>query len=405
MVIEESINSAYEAIRSNLLRSLLTALAIIIGTAAVISMIAIGSTAQNEIQKSMDSLGGKNVSVFAGQRKKRGVRSNWVPLTMDDAKALQKEREINWQVSPQMEDRKQVKFGDKNASLAINGTDGSYFTVEGLELEEGDLYTDTDSLNRNRVAVIGAEVTKELNLIENFDGSLLNKNISIGGTSFEVIGILKKKGSGGWNGPDERIFIPLLTASERVMGHERLQSIRVSVPDEVTISEAMIEIERVIRSEHDIGPGDDNDFRIIDWSEIREMQQETFAILTTMITGIASISLLVGGIGVMNIMLVSVTERTREIGLRKALGATPKTILVQFLIEAMMLCIIGGVMGVLIGSLIVISVAISQDWAFYIPISAIIGSITFSAFVGLLFGVWPARRAASLDPAVALQYE
>ena len=167
----------------------------------------------------------------------------------------------------------------------------------------------------------------------------------------------------------------------------------------------MIEIERVIRSEHDIGPGDDNDFRIIDWSEIREMQQETFAILTTMITGIASISLLVGGIGVMNIMLVSVTERTREIGLRKALGATPKTILVQFLIEAMMLCIIGGVMGVLIGSLIVISVAISQDWAFYIPISAIIGSITFSAFVGLLFGVWPARRAASLDPAVALQYE
>ena len=235
--------------------------------------------------------------------------------------------------------------------------------------------------------------------------NLLNKNISIGGTSFEVIGILKKKGSGGWNGPDERVFIPLLTASERVMGHERLQSIRVSVPDEVTISEAMIEIERVIRSEHDIGPGDDNDFRIIDWSEIREMQQETFAILTTMITGIASISLLVGGIGVMNIMLVSVTERTREIGLRKALGATPKTILVQFLIEAMMLCIIGGVMGVLIGSLIVISVAISQDWAFYIPISAIIGSITFSAFVGLLFGVWPARRAASLDPAVALQYE
>ena len=131
MVIEESINSAYEAIRSNLLRSLLTALAIIIGTAAVISMIAIGSTAQNEIQKSMDSLGGKNVSVFAGQRKKRGVRSNWVPLTMDDAKALQKEREINWQVSPQMEDRKHVKFGDKNASLAINGTDGSYFSVEG----------------------------------------------------------------------------------------------------------------------------------------------------------------------------------------------------------------------------------------------------------------------------------
>ena len=206
MVIQESINSAYEAIRSNLLRSLLTALAIIIGTAAVISMIAIGSTAQNEIQKSMDSLGGKNVSIFAGQKKKRGVRSNYVPLTMDDAKALKKDREIEWQVSPQMEARKQVKFRDKNASLAINATDGSYFSVEGLELMEGELYSDTDSLNRNRVAVIGSEVMKELNLLENIDGSLMKKTISIGGTSFQVIGILKKKGSGGWNGPDERVF-------------------------------------------------------------------------------------------------------------------------------------------------------------------------------------------------------
>jgi hypothetical protein len=132
-----------------------------------ISIIAIGSTAQNEIQKSMDSLGGKNVSVFQVTRKKRGVRSKWVPLTMDAAKALQNEREIIWQVSPQMEDRKQAKFGDKNDSLDITGTAGSYFTVEGLELEEGDLYTDTDSLNRNRVAVIGAEATKELNLIQN----------------------------------------------------------------------------------------------------------------------------------------------------------------------------------------------------------------------------------------------
>jgi len=405
VIIEESISSAFEAIRSNLLRSLLTALAIIIGTAAVISMIAIGSTAQKEIEESMDSLGGKNVSIFPGQRKKRGVRSNWVPLTMDDAKSLQKDREINWQVSPQMEGHKQVKFGDKNASLGINGTNGRYFSVEGLELEQGELYTDEDSLSRHRVAVVGAEVQKELNLIEGIDEPLINKEISIGGTSFKVIGILKKKGSGGWNGPDERVFIPLLTASERVMGHERLNSIRVSVPDDTSINEAMIEIERVVRSEHDIGPGDDNDFRIIDWSEIREMQQETLSILTTMITGIASISLLVGGIGVMNIMLVSVTERTREIGLRKALGATPRIILIQFLIEAMMLCVIGGIMGVLIGSLIVMSVALSQDWPFYIPISAILGSITFSAFVGLLFGVWPARRAASLDPAVALQYE
>ena len=247
-------------------------------------------------------------------------------------------------------------FGSR--TRAFNATDGSYFSVEGLELMEGELYSDTDSLNRNRVAVIGSEVMKELNLLENIDGSLMKKTISIGGTSFQVIGILKKKGSGGWNGPDERVFIPLLTGAERVMGHERLQTIRVSVPDEVTINEAMIEIERVLRSEHDIGPGDDNDFRIIDWSEIRQMQQETFASLTAMITGIASISLLVGGIGVMNIMLVSVTERTREIGLRKALGATPRTILIQFLIEAMMLCVIGGITGVLIGSLIVISLSL-----------------------------------------------
>ena len=234
---------------------------------------------------------------------------------------------------------------------------------------------------------------------------MLGKDIDLGGVTFEIIGVMKSEGSSGWSNPDEQIYIPLFTASDRVFGRQRVDSIRVEVPNTYSPEEAMISIERVLRREHDIGPGEENNFRINDWSQFTDLQKQATAIFSALIIGIAGISLLVGGIGVMNIMLVSVTERTREIGLRKALGATHQAILLQFIIEAVALCIIGGVAGVILGSLLYLIIAMWQDWIFTIPFSAILGSVTFSACVGLFFGIWPARKAAQLEPAVALRYE
>ena len=184
-----------------------------------------------------------------------------------------------------------------------------------------------------------------------------------------------------------------------------MDSIRFEVPNIYSTEEAMISIERVLRREHDIGPGEENNFRINDWSQFTDLRKQATAIFSALIIGIAGISLLVGGIGVMNIMLVSVTERTREIGLRKALGATKQAILLQFIIEAVTLCIIGGIVGVFLGSFIYFLITLFQGWIFTIPFSAIFGSVTFCACVGLFFGIWPAKKAAQLDPAVALRYE
>ena len=402
MIIEESVSSALDAIKSNLLRSLLTALAIIIGTAAVIAMVGIGTGAQQAIEDSISSLGAKTVSVFPGQKKKRGITGSWVALWLNDAEALSKDSEIGWRVSPEMQGNKQVKFGDKNANFSIVGVQPNFFSVNSFILTKGKLFSENDNFSRIRVAVLGNAVAEELKIPEEM---LLNKDIQIGGISFKVIGLLGEKGSGGWENTDEKIYIPMMTASTRVYGRKWINTVRVQIPEGTSINKAMMSIERVLRREHDIGPGEDNDFRIIDWSQIQQIQQDATAIFTTLIAGIAGISLLVGGIGVMNIMLVSVTERTKEIGLRKALGATPRAILFQFIIEAIILCVIGGIIGALFGTFIYFLAASFSELPFVVPVLAIIGAITFSACVGLFFGIWPAKRAARLDPAVALQYE
>ena len=403
MIIEESVNSALDAIKANLLRSLLTALAIIIGTAAVIAMVGIGTGAQQAIEDSISSLGAKTVSVFPGQKKKRGITGSWVALWLNDAEALSKDSEIAWRVSPEMQGNKQVKFGDKNANFSIVGVQPNFFSVNSFILTKGKLFSENDNFSRIRVAVLGNAVAEELKIPEEM---LLNKDIQIGGISFKVIGLLGEKGSGGWENTDEKIYIPMMTASTRVYGRKWINTVRVQIPEGTSINKAMMSIERVLRREHDIGPGEDNDFRIIDWSQIQQIQQDATAIFTTLIAGIAGISLLVGGIGVMNIMLVSVTERTKEIGLRKALGATPRAILFQFIIEAIILCVIGGIIGALFGTFIYfLAASFSEQLPFVVPVMAILGAITFSACVGLFFGIWPAKRAARLDPAVALQYE
>ncbi|MDA8607715.1 ABC transporter permease [Gammaproteobacteria bacterium] len=401
MVLQESISTAVDSIRANLLRSLLTTIAIVIGTASVIAMVGIGSSAQRAIDDSISNLSARTLSVYPS-RGRSNQKISAAPLSISDADALIKDKEINWRVSPEIRGSKSLKYKNESISISVIGARDSYLSIQGYEIEQGAFFTQRDDLARKRVAIIGSSVGTEL---KTSSKALVGQDIDLGGVTFKIIGVTKSEGSSGWSNPDEQIYIPLLTASDRVFGRDRVDSIRVEVPNTYTPEEAMISIERVLRREHDIGPGEENNFRINDWSQFTDLQKQATAIFSALLIGIAGISLMVGGIGVMNIMLVSVTERTREIGLRKALGATQQAILLQFIIEAVTLCIIGGIIGVIFGSSLYFLVTVFQDWVFTIPFSAILGSVMFSACVGLFFGIWPARKAAQLEPAVALRYE
>jgi len=401
MVLQESISTAVDSIRANLLRSLLTTIAIVIGTASVIAMVGIGSSAQRAIDDSISNLSARTLSVYPS-RGRSNQKISAAPLSISDADALLKDKEINWRVSPEIRGSKSLKYKNESISISVIGARESYLSIQGYEIDQGAFFTQRDDLARKRVAIIGSSVGTEL---KTSSKALVGQDIDLGGVTFKIIGVTKSEGSSGWSNPDEQIYIPLLTASDRVFGRDRVDSIRVEVPNTYTPEEAMISIERVLRREHDIGPGEENNFRINDWSQYTDLQKQATAIFSALLIGIAGISLMVGGIGVMNIMLVSVTERTREIGLRKALGATQQAILLQFIIEAVTLCIIGGIIGVIFGSSLYFLVTVFQDWVFTIPFSAILGSVMFSACVGLFFGIWPARKAAQLEPAVALRYE
>ena len=402
MLVEESIKSAISSIRSNGIRSILTALAIIIGTAAVIAVIGIGSSAEKALEASIDELGPRTLSIFPSQRKRGGISSGFNPLVIKDAEALAKNNEHNWLIAPAMSGNRQVKFLNSNVSGEINGYLPVNFKVRGFDIGLGRLFTEKENLGRKKVIVLGSKVPGELNTTAR---QILNKEIFVAGTAYKVVGILEEEGSTGWQNPDDDFYVPLLTASQRILGTERLGWINVGISNNTNVDYVMMTIEQILRQKHDIGPGGDNDFRINDWSQYSDLRRQATSIFTALIAGIAGISLIVGGIGVMNIMLVSVTERTREIGLRKALGATQNSIMMQFIIEAILLCILGGLIGVFIGVSLLFIFTLFNDWMFSIPFSAILGSIFFSALVGLFFGIWPAKRAARLDPAVSLRYE
>ena len=402
MLIEESVQSAISSIRSNGIRSVLTALAIIIGTAAVIAVIGIGSSAEKALEASIDELGPRTLSIFPSQRKRGGISSGFNPLVIKDAEALAKNNEHNWLIAPAMSGNRQVKFLNSNVSGEINGYLPVNFKVRGFDIGLGRLFTEKENLGRKKVIVLGSKVPGELNTTAR---QILNKEIFVAGTAYKVVGILEEEGSTGWQNPDDDFYVPLLTASQRILGTERLGWINVGISNDTNVDYVMMTIEQILRQKHDIGPGGDNDFRINDWSQYSDLRRQATSIFTALIAGIAGISLIVGGIGVMNIMLVSVTERTREIGLRKALGATQNSIMMQFIIEAILLCILGGLIGVFIGVSLLFIFTLFNDWMFSIPFSAILGSIFFSALVGLFFGIWPAKRAARLDPAVSLRYE
>ena len=402
MLIRESLKSATISIRTNIVRSFLTALAIIIGTAAVIAVIGIGSSANKALEAQIDDFGPRTLVVSPGQNRRGAVTKGLIPLDIKDAEALQKNNDHNWMVSPYIARNRQVKFNNANINERIRANLPIHFKVRGYDIEYGRIFTEEENFGRKKVVVLGSDVPKELKTSPN---RILNKEVLIAGNSYKVIGILEQEGSTGWQNPDDELYVPLLTGSQRLFGTKNLDSLNVAIEKTANVDEVMMTIERILRSQHDIGPGEDNDFRINDYSQYSDLRRQATGIFTALIAGIAGISLVVGGIGVMNIMLVSVTERTREIGLRKALGATYKAIMLQFIIEAVLLCVIGGVIGVIMGTSILYLFASFNEWPFAMPISAMIGSITFSAMVGLFFGIWPARKAANLDPATSLRYE
>ena len=402
MLLKESLISATSSIRSNMIRSFLTTLAIIIGTAAVIAVIGIGSSANKALEAEIDDFGPRTLYVSPGQNRRGTVTKGLIPLDIKDAYALAKNKEHNWLVSPYITRNRQVKFNNANINERVRANLPIHFKVSGFDIEYGKIFSEEENLGRKRVVVLGSAVPKELKTSAQ---RILNNEILIAGTSYKVTGVLKEEGSTGWQNPDDELYIPLLTGSQRLFGTENLDSLSVGISKDANVDEVMMTIERILRAQHDIGPGDDNDFRISDYSQFSDLRRQATGIFTALIAGIAGISLIVGGIGVMNIMLVSVTERTREIGLRKALGATHKAIMLQFIVEAILLCVIGGCVGVFLGTSILYLFASFNDWPFAMPFSAIIGSITFSAMVGLFFGIWPARKAAKLDPAISLRFE
>jgi len=404
MLIGETVRVALQSIRDHKLRAMLTMLGIIIGVGAVIAVVALGTGAQRAVEARIQALGANLLTIYPGQSFMGGRASDVrVSLTTDDYKALQADARLIDAVVPELQRSLQVKYGNLNFNINILGTTPNYVPVRNYTVMHGRMYTQGDDESRQRYAVVGSAVPTMLNVNP---AGLVNQTILIRGQPFEVIGVLSEKGSqGSFENPDERVMIPLSTARFRLFGTDRLRSIAVRVREGVPLEQGMVDIERVLRREHKIRPGGDNDFQIRNQQEILTTQQQTTETFKMLLGSIAAVSLLVGGIGIMNIMLVSVTERTREIGIRKALGATKFNVLLQFLIEALVLCLIGGALGVIAGAGGASAMSKFLGWNTFISPSAVGVAFAFSAVVGIFFGLWPARRAAMLNTIEALRYE
>ena len=404
MLLGETLAVALQSIRVNLLRSILTALGIIIGVAAVITMVALGSGAQAAIEEQIESLGARLLSVYPGQSFSHGVASDQrVSLRTGDAEALERDATLVSAVVPEIQSNLQVKYGNHNINVTILGASANYDEVKNFSVAYGRMFTLGDDESRNRVAVLGYAVPE---MLDANPRALIHQTVQLRGIPFEIIGVFAEKGSeGSFFNPDEQILIPVQTAQHRVFGTDRLRRISVEVANGVPLEQGMVDIEQVLRREHKIPPGGQNDFRLRGRQEILATRQQATEVFTYLLASIAGVSLLVGGIGIMNIMLVSVTERTREIGVRKALGATRTNILMQFLIEALTLCLFGGILGIILGGGAAAALSYFAGWNTLVSPAAALLAFTFSGLVGVFFGLWPARRAALLDPIVALRYE
>jgi len=406
MLLGETIGVALGALRANKLRSFLTMLGVVIGVGAVITVVALGRGAQQSVNARIAALGTTLITVNPGQIfAPGGVASGGdrAVMRVSDAQALDTVGLPITAVEPEMQKNLQVQYLNTNTNTTVLGTTPNYLEVRKYSIAQGRMFTEGDDKASRRVAVLGSAVVDNLGVVAS---SLVGQNVRIGGMLFEVVGVLASKGTtSGFGNPDDQVLIPITTAQFRVFGSDRLRQIGILASSEDQINNTMALVQRTLRREHRLRVGQPDDFQIRNQADFLNTLGETTQIFTFLLSGIAAVSLLVGGIGIMNIMLVSVTERTREIGVRKALGATPKNILLQFLIEAVVLCLLGGVGGILFGWAGAVALAKFGNFNTSVAPSSILLAFFFSGFVGILFGVWPARRAAGLDPIQSLRYE
>lgn len=394
---------ALSAVRTNLFRSVLTTLGIIIGVGSVIAMVALGEGAQKAMEERIQAMGTNLLTIVPGASMVGGIsRAESTEMTPRDAELLRASCQLCEEVLPEMSRQQQVIHLNSNTQSNITGTTPNYPRVRRFNLPYGRFFHQGEVEGRRRVAVVGWGVPVQLGFAQ---ADAVGKQIRIKDLVFEIIGVLDEKGQQGWQNPDEQIIIPLDTARFRLFGTDRLRSITVQVSSPQVMDKAMGEIEKIMRRAHKLRPGKENDFSIRNQIDALQTFQESQRIFKYLLLAIASVSLLVGGIGIMNIMMVSVTERTREIGVRKALGATPRVILFQFLIEALVLCLLGGALGIGLGAALSTMMAKAFGWRLVITTWSVGLAFGFSALIGLFFGIYPAGRAARLDPIAALRYE
>ena len=407
MLFKETIQMAITALWANKMRSMLTMLGIIIGVAAVIGMVSIGMGVSKQVQDSIASLGSNMLIVNASATKNAaGVRqaagSN-IRLKLEDAQAIKKKIADAEYVSPTVQKNYQIVNGNQNWNTQVTGVTTDYMSIRSLSIANGTFITQKDIDSNSRVAVIGTTVA------ENLFGENVNpvgKNIRINNDPYKVVGLLESKGQSSMGqDQDDVVIVPITTATNRLMAVNYIQSISVQVVSADKMDKVQAEIEMLMRQRHKIVGDKEDDFTVRNLTSIMETMTSTTTMLTLLLASVAGISLLVGGIGIMNIMMVSVTERTKEIGIRKALGATYSNIMLQFLIEAVFVGIVGGLIGIGLGC--AMAEAISKFGGFTTVITAtpILVAFFFSVGISLFFGIYPARKAAKLDPIEALRYE
>ena len=402
--LAEHIRQSFRAILSNKVRSFLSMLGILFGVAAVIAMVALGQGAQASMEERIKTLGSNLLAIRGGSARIRGVAGSAGTVTRftpADADAIRDLKPVVKSVSGYANGSGQIVYMNENWNTSINGVGYDYGRMRASVPEIGRWFTEGEIARRDKVAILGLTVAEKLFGSQNPVGEI----VKINRINFKVIGVAPEKGGGGWRDQDDIIYIPLSTAMYRVLGKDYLDGIYVEVADVGLMDEAQKAITELIVKRYRIYKDPDDYFHIRDMSEIQEMLTSTTQTMSLLLGCIAAISLLVGGIGIMNIMLVSVTERTREIGLRKAVGARARDIMTQFLIEAVVMTLSGGLMGLLLGVTASVILSLLAGWTTKVTISNIIIAAGFSIAVGIFFGLWPAKKASRLDPIEALRYE
>ena len=404
MLLGETIRVALDALRVNKMRSLLTMLGIVIGVGAVIAMVALGNGAQAQIRQRIARLGTTVLQIDPQRLTSGGIQGTIaVKLTTNDVDMIIARSPnvvaLNWCQDRQL----QVVWRNQNANTQVTGTAANFLEVRGFHLAAGRMFGQAEEVGRRRVAVLGADILPLLG--DPSPEQMIGEQIRIAGRGFTVVGVMAPQGTTGFGDGDEQILIPFQTSRFQVIGTDRIDDIWALVDTEDSLPSAAAEIQAAIRRSHKTRMGAPDDFRIRNRAELLGTLSETTATFTLLLAGIAAVSLLVGGIGIMNIMLVSVTERTREIGVRKALGATRFNILLQFLTESVVLCLLGGAVGIGAGIVAAWQLSRVMGWPTIVDGTSVAIAFAFASAVGVGFGVWPARRASALDPIEALRYE